>query len=198
MGAMPRTWVMCSLFLSSYLPLFALIGVRSIQRSNLISFSCGVLVIAGAIGTFLFLRTAERKPKGAYQLVAVENRDGDVAAYAATYLLPFVTVFSGEWQDVLTLAGFIVFLGMIYVRSRLIYVNPVLALLGYHLWRTIPVTAGAEQDDSRARWPRYVLADNARIREGQFISAFKVSDDLLLYNEELSADAFRQEAAEED
>lgn len=188
---------MGSLFLSSYLPLFALIGMRSIQRSNLISISCGLLVVAGAVGTFLFLRTAERKPKGNYELLAVENRDGDVAAYAATYLLPFITVFTGEWQDVLTLAAFIAFLGTIYVRSRLIYVNPVLALMGYHLWRTIPATAGAATDDNRGRWPHYLLADNAKIREGQLISAFRLAEDLLLYNEELTVDATSQNASEE-
>lgn len=192
---MPRLWVMCTLFLSSYLPLFVLIGLRSIGRSGLITASCGALIIAGAVGTFLFLRMAERMPEGSYELMAVENRDGDVAAYAATYLLPFVTVFSGEWQDVLTLAAFIAFLGAIYVRSRLIYVNPLLALLGYHLWRTIPVTAGASSAD--ARWPRYLLADTARIRDGQIIAAFRVSDDLLLYSKDMTADASRQEAPDE-
>jgi hypothetical protein len=189
---------MFSMFLSSYLPLFALIGVRSIDRSDLISSSCGLLIVGGAGGTFLFLRTAERKPAGIYQLLAVENSDGDVAAYAATYLLPFVTVFSGEWQDVLTLAGFIAFLGIIYVRSRLIYVNPVLALMGYHLWRVIPVTAGAEQDDPEVRWPRYLLADHTKVRTGQVISAFKVSDDLLLYNKDLTADVSRHEAFQQE
>ena len=187
---------MFALFLSSYLPLFVLIGLRSIGRSALITTTCGLLVVAGAVGTFLFLRTAERMPEGSYELIAVESRDGDVAAYAATYLLPFVTVFSGDWQDVLTLAAFIAFLGAIYVRSRLIYVNPVLALMGYHLWRTIPVTVGASR--ANARWPRYLLADTARIREGQLISAFRVSDDLLLYNKDITADAFRQEAPDEE
>ena len=74
------------------------------------------------------------------RIVEVDYRDPDVAAYAATYLLPFVTVFTGAWQDVVSLGGFVAVLGVIYVRSRLIYVNPTLSLLGYHLTRVIYTT----------------------------------------------------------
>jgi hypothetical protein len=132
---------MGSLFLSSYLPLFTLVGARSVGKSTCIGLVCAALVLAGAVGTLLFFRTAHRKPLGRYELLDVQKRDGDVAAYAATYLLPFVTVFSDNLRDVLTLAAFIAFLGIIYVRSRLIYVNPLLALFGYHLWQVIAITA---------------------------------------------------------
>lgn len=141
----------------------------------------GVLLLFGAAGTLAFLVTARQKTPGDYRLLEVENRDPDVAAYAATYLLPFLTVFSGSWQDIASLAGFIAILGVIYVRSRLIYVNPVLTLLGFRLWRVIPITAGMEPDPARMPWPRYLLADTGRLRRGAVISARRVTDDLLLY-----------------
>jgi hypothetical protein len=184
----PRVWVMFMLFLSSYLPLFLLIGVRSIDRANLISVGCGLLVIAGALGTWLFLRTARQKPKGRYKMLDVERRDGDVAGYAATYLLPFVTVFSGHWQDVTTVAAFIAFLGFVYVRSRLIYVNPLLMVLGYHLWRVVPETHGQTVKSNEVRWPKYLLVDNETVRKGQVISAHRVTNDLLLFDEEIEID----------
>ena len=62
-------------------------------------------------------------------VLSVEDRNPDVAVYAATYLLPFLPVFSGTWQDYVSLAGFICLLGFIYVRSRLIYLNPLLLLV---------------------------------------------------------------------
>lgn len=171
---------MCSLFLSSYLPLFALVGARSVGKSTCIALVCAALVLAGAVGTLLFFRTAHRKPLGRYELLDVQKRDGDVAAYAATYLLPFVTVFSDNLRDVLTLAAFIAFLGIIYVRSRLIYVNPLLALFGYHLWQVIAITAGAEQRDGQPRWPRYLLTRRSNIYSKQKVSAYRILDDLLL------------------
>jgi hypothetical protein len=177
---MPRRWVMCALFLSSYLPLFLLVGLRSIGRSDGVAIGCGVLVAAGAVGTMLFLRTATKKSRGRYRILDVHKRDGDVAAYAATYLLPFVTVFSGGWRDLLSLAVFILFLGVIYVRSRLIYVNPILAFFGYHLWQVIAVTAGNEASSDQPNWPRYLLARQSNLYSEQQVTAFRVLDDLLL------------------
>jgi hypothetical protein len=76
-GLMPRPWVMGSLFLSSYLPLFALVGARSAGKSNVVAITCGALVLAGGVGTVLFLFSAKHKPRGRYQLLDVQKRDGD-------------------------------------------------------------------------------------------------------------------------
>lgn len=166
MRAVPRRWVMFSLFLSSYTPLFALVGVRSIGHSAAITIASGLLILSGVVGTTLFLATAPRKARRGYRLVEVEGRDADVAAYAATYLLPFLTVFTGDWQDVASLAAFIVLLGLLYVRTRLIYVNPVLALMGWHLWRVLPTTLDSGRG-GRVGWPRFLLADTRLIRADQ-------------------------------
>jgi hypothetical protein len=163
------------------MPLFLLIALRSINHSDGIAIAGGVLTLLGCAGTATFLWAARRKAAGDYQLLEVENRDSDVAAYAATYLLPFLTVFSGAWQDVASLAAFIAIIGLVYVRSRLIYVNPVLALLGFRLWRVIPLTAGAQPDAANTPWPRFLLTDTGRIAKGQIISARRVTDDLLLH-----------------
>jgi hypothetical protein len=166
--------------------MFALIALRSIDRANAIAAGSGLLVLLGAIGTVAFLVTARRKTPGHYELLDVENRDPDVAAYAATYLLPFLTVFAEDWRDLLSLAAFLAFLGVVYVRSRLIYVNPVLALLGFRLWRVIPITAGAASDASNTPWPRFLLADTERVRKGQVITARRVTDDLLLFDRDIT------------
>ena len=171
---------MVMLFLSSYSPLFILVGLRSLDESRMIAIACGALALSGVLGTLLFLSTAKQKPLERYELLEVEKRDGDVAAYAATYLLPFVAVFGGDWQDVLSLAAFIGFLGVIYVRSRLIYVNPLLACFGYHLWQVIAVTAGAGIEAKARRWPRYLLAHRSDVYRDQTLAAFTVLDDLLL------------------
>jgi hypothetical protein len=160
--------------------MFFLIGVRSLGRYNGVAAAAGVLTILGGCSTFLFLRTARQKSTGRYQLLEVENRDSDIAAYAATYLLPFILVFSGAWQDLASLGAFIAFLGFMYVRSRLIYVNPILALMGYRLWRVIPTTAGAPAAATGSPWPRYLLTRTHRISKGQIILAYRVTDDLLL------------------
>jgi hypothetical protein len=176
---------MWSLFFSSYLPLFLLVAIRSIGRFNEVAIASGVFVLFGAMGTTLVLLTAPRKSRGRWALVQVENRDGDVAAYAATYLLPFLLVFAGNWQDLASMAAFIAFLGFVYVRSRLIYVNPVLTALGYRLWRVMAVTAGSwDPTDASAQpppsWPRYILSRGVQLAPSDIVDAYEVTSDLLL------------------
>lgn len=181
---MPRRWVLWALFLSSYTPLFFLIAVRSIGTSDVLAIASGALTIGGLAGTWVFFVAVKKKPPGGYQLVEVENRDPDVAAYAATYLLPFLTVFSGTWQDLTSLAGFVIILGIVYVRSRLIYVNPLLALLGFRLWRVIPITTGSPNPPTSTPWPRFLLARHVQVTKGQSIEAWRATDDLLLLKRE--------------
>lgn len=179
---------MWSLFLSSYTPLFILIGLRSINRLDGITVAAGVLTVAGLLGTGLFLITAHRKAVGEYELTEVECRDGDVAAYAATYLLPFLPIFSGSWQDVASLIGFVALLGVVYVRSRLIYVNPFLALIGLRLWRVIPKTPGSADGDTEGGWPRFLLTDSEQIHRGQTVRAHRITPDLLFHTEDDESD----------
>jgi len=176
---MPRLWVQVTLFLSSYLPLFVLVGVRSVGESTAVVRLCAVLGGAAIIGTAVFLFTAYKRSEVDVVVRAGDSRDPDVAAYLATYLLPFVTVFTGRWQDIVSLACFVAVLGIIYVRSRLIYINPTLALIGYHVARIIPATPGTEGDD-RVRWPRYVLTRNRQLTAGEQIRAHEVAPDLLI------------------
>jgi hypothetical protein len=185
---MPRRWVLWALFLSSYTPLFVLVGLRSIPSSRPIAIASGGLAIAGISGTVIFLFAVKSKTPGRYELLDVESRDPDVAAYAATYLLPFLTIFSGTWEDLSSLAAFIGILGVVYVRSRLIYVNPFLALFGFRLWRVIPITPGATVTAGVSPWPRFLLAKSEQVRKGQIIEAWRATPDLLLLKESLNDD----------
>jgi hypothetical protein len=184
----PRKWVLWALFMSSYTPLFLLVALRSIGNSDVLTAASGFLSLCGTGGTVLFLVTVRKKTPGNYQLIEVENRDPDVTAYAATYLLPFLTVFSGSWQDLTSLAGFVAILGVVYVRSRLIYVNPLLAVFGYRLWRVIPITAGSPNPPKVTPWPRFLLVRNAQVKKDQTIEAWRATDDLLLFKGSLNDD----------
>jgi hypothetical protein len=179
---MPRKWVNVTLFLSSYLPLFILVGVRSIGRSTLIVWVCVGFVVAAVIGTAVFLAAITSRNQLPIEVTSIENRDGDVAGYAATYLLPFVTVFTGTWQDLTSLLGFIGILGIIYVRSRLIYINPTLALLGFHLSRLLyqtPRPAGSTPAETSANdWPRFIITRRS-FETGATLICREVSPDLL-------------------
>ena len=85
----------------------------------------------GVLSTLGFLAVAQKRAAYHVEVVAIEPRNSELAAYVATYLLPFVTDIEGSWQEVASLGVFLFFIGLLYVRSGMLYLNPLLALFGY-------------------------------------------------------------------
>jgi hypothetical protein len=69
-------------------------------------------------------------------------RDGDVLAYIATYLVPFAAVTATTARERGALGLFVVLIAVLYVRSELFYINPLLALVGYRMFQ-VTTPAGA-------------------------------------------------------
>lgn len=119
------------LFLSSYSPLFGLTAVR--LESGTFRTVTLALAALGALSLAVALADAARIEPRERVVADVEDRGGDVAGYLATYLLPFLTVTSPTPKDAVAYAGFLMLVGLVYTRSSLLAVNPLLYLLGYRL-----------------------------------------------------------------
>jgi hypothetical protein len=133
-------------------------------------------VSLAALGVFRL--AAARRAKHRVTVMSVEHRTPDVAAYAVTYLLPFLVVFDGTWRDVLALALFVGLIGVIYVNSGMLYVNPVLALFGYHLF-LVRATTVAEGVDAEDLQPHYLLTKNRWLRRNEILTVREVMPDTL-------------------
>jgi hypothetical protein len=134
-----------ALFLSSYSPALLILAVRSFDHSwGLFGASLGVAVLTD-VAFLLFMKVAQQGGPFRAKVKDVEPQDAELAAYVATYLLPFVVVFGATIQDVIALALFLFFIGLLWVNSGMIYLNPLLALLGYHVFiaHISPIGGGA-------------------------------------------------------
>ncbi len=170
--------MMAVLFLSAYSPLFALLALRTYHKSTpMFILSCSALGIA-LVGLALFVVAAALRNPETHRVLFAESRDGDVAGFAATYLLPFLAIFGANWRDVLALALFIVLIGVIYVQSRMIYVNPVLIALGYHLYSVQTTTAPPGSEPASAP-PRWLLCKRTELTEGATIAVRQVTGETL-------------------
>lgn len=141
---MPNAPFAFALFLSSYSPAFLILAVRSFHHSVILFWvSLGLAVLSA--GAFLLFIFAARQG-GPFRAAVddVEPQDAELAAYVATYLLPFVVVFGPTVQDVIALSMFLFFVGLLWVNSGMVYLNPLLALIGYHVYvaRLSPLGAG--------------------------------------------------------
>jgi hypothetical protein len=133
---MPRLPFRIALFCSSYAPLFALLAFK-----NRHSTSAWEILTAVAVASVLALivvmgsKRGEQGPR--LQVRHSRPKDGDVLAYTATYLVPFLGLDLAKIDGVVTLGGFLLVLGIVYVNSDMLFVNPLLSLARYHsFWVT--------------------------------------------------------------
>lgn len=120
------------LFLSSYAPLFTILAIRNWDvRTSAVAL---LVLTAASIGwLLLFLRHALGLAPMTVEIKRATSRDGDIVSYIVSYLLPFLAIDFGRPADLLSLLVLLTVIALLYVHSNLIYVNPLLAAVGYHL-----------------------------------------------------------------
>jgi hypothetical protein len=131
----PKAWLW---FLSSYAPLWIMLGLRFHPyelRIGLIVFG----VACGAYVAFVLTRSVDERPSNA-TLTITGDAGADVSGYIAAYLLPFLTVADPGATDLAAYAIFFGVAGLVYVRSGLMQVNPTVYLMNRKVLRAaIPV-----------------------------------------------------------
>ena len=156
-----------TLFLCSYAPLFVILAIRF--RTDALIVTCALLATLGTVGGVAVLARFRSVTTSMWTVRTVQDRGDEVAGYLATYLLPFVTVTEPGWRDVVGYVLFMTIIGVIYVRSSLVQINPTFYLLG---WRLFAVDIGEG-------WSGYVLA-RRRIARGQDVQAARMTERLFI------------------
>jgi hypothetical protein len=164
---MARLLVRLRLFISSYAPLFAILAVRF--RDSKLELACALLAALGAASLLFLLRTARRIQPDPHRIETVADRGAEVAGYLATYLLPFVTVTEPSARDIGAYSSFLVVVGVVYVQSDMVQINPLLYLFGY---RVSAVTTGDG-------WSG-VLISRSQPRPGSVVLASRLQNTLAL------------------
>ena len=175
---MPGLPIRCLLFISSYFPLALIFCIFLLDKQH--PWSIGdhpaalIVLLAGITGLlclYLYFRwIAPRRPHFHERIATLERRDGDIMSYIASYLIPFVTFPLDGWQQIAAITVFLVVLLVIYVNSNMIYINPVLSIIGYHLYNVT-----LEQNESS-----FYLISKHRIVRGEMLNIVKIGDSTLL------------------
>jgi len=134
---MPSILSRILLFLSSYFPLnlifFFLLWPPSQNRPLAIVFL--VTGACGLVGLFAFyVFVLRRKARVQITVDELQRRDGEAINYIATYAITFVALPIDHVEKVLALATFFIVVGILYVQSNMIHINPMLNLVGFHLY----------------------------------------------------------------
>jgi hypothetical protein len=168
---MPNIFIRGMLFLSSYFPLILIISILLLPKQLVLAIILFTVSFIGVVITGLYLLIARRTLAVTQEkLTDFEKRDTDVIGYIVGYLLPFITL---PFDDVYHLAALFVFLTVlliVYINSNLIYINPMLNMLGFHLY---------EVDLEHSVISHYYIARHRLIR-GEMISFVRLSDEIFL------------------
>lgn len=131
-----------ALFLSSYAPLFGVFALLNTFGRGLPTDICIALTALGVLMLALLRGQALRIQSQKLHVTATQIRDGDALAYIATYIVPFAAMAASTVRERGAIALFVALIAVLYVRSGLFYINPLLAIVGYRLFQ-VATPAGA-------------------------------------------------------
>jgi len=167
---MPNLLTKLILFLSSYLPLWLIFAVQFYAKANKpvawIAFSAALVCLIGLLGYLHFAKNINPVP---LKIAGLNRRDGEAMSYIVSYLLPFIALPSSNTGDLISLGIFIGVLAVLYVNSDMIHINPVLNLMGWHIYEV-------EKDSGQI----CTVILKQKLRVSQEIQAGQIGDDLFI------------------
>ncbi|MEM3504431.1 MAG: hypothetical protein QXS81_05085 [Candidatus Micrarchaeaceae archaeon] len=123
------------LFLSSYIPLFVVLAILHYTNA-LFVIGMAVIIIAtlGILG-LLFTRSNRIGNYHHAKITDFENINDMSLEYIIAYIFPLLFLNYTDWSVFLALLVIFLTIGYIYIRSDLIYMNPILSLFGYNIYK---------------------------------------------------------------
>jgi hypothetical protein len=134
---------------------------------SLIPACIGIVSLIGLAAFFRFVSTTSPRLQ---QVVQVQNKDAEVMAYIVSYVFPFLGLNFEDPMNVISLGIFFAILGVIYINSNMIHINPTLNIFGYHIYE-IETSSGSTQT---------VISRKSRLIRGEKLNVVVIGDDLLM------------------
>jgi hypothetical protein len=122
------------LFLSSYAPLLVILAVRDSFRSWWASVGLSILALLAVLALWGYLLAVESLEPITATVKGVVVRSGESMSYIVSYLLPFLDARLDEPRTALSLGILLSIIGIIYVNSNMLHINPILNLVGFHVY----------------------------------------------------------------
>jgi hypothetical protein len=139
------------LFVSSYAPLLFLFALLESFGDGWASRVCVLVgaVSIVALGLIWWLLGSKLQPEQD-DFEGARSRDSDVMAYVVSYVVPFAAVTDQNGEATrLALAMFAGLIAVLYIRSAVYYVHPLLLLVGLHVYEAsrqgVPVVVLSRQ-----------------------------------------------------
>lgn len=135
----PKILTAVLMFISAYSPLFVILAVKDYDfELNRLNHPLPVLILLGitflsVILLFISVKSINRGNM-AVEVLAVRNRSVDLINYTIPYMLSFFGIDLSNPADVISITIFLVIMLLLTITSKSVFLNPILALVGYGLY----------------------------------------------------------------
>lgn len=123
------------LFVSSYAPLLVLFALLESFGSGYPTYICLGLAAASVVLLVVIWLTIKTTFGADFETFdGARSRDADVMAYVVSYVVPFAAATDDAGSTRAALAVFAALIAVLYIRSSVFYVHPLLLLVGIHVY----------------------------------------------------------------
>lgn len=149
------------LFISAYSPLVLILAVKDFDFDNSFNFkhplTISIILGIALLSIFLLFITMGSIKRGnmPVKVVSVKNRSSDLINYTIPYIVSFFGFDLSKTEDVTSLGVFLLLMLFLTIKSKSVFLNPILLLAGYNLY-DLDYKFG-QQEDSRIILSKYEL-----------------------------------------
>lgn len=136
----PKLFTAILLFISAYSPLFIILAVKDFDFKATYRFHhpVPVYILFGitALSIILLFATVATMKRGNLvgEVISVKNRSVDLINYTIPYMVSFFGVDLSKPEDIISISVFLLILLLLTVTSKSVFMNPLLAVVGYGLY----------------------------------------------------------------
>lgn len=136
----PKLFTAILLFVSAYSPLALILAVKDFNFECYFNFhhpkTIYSLLALSAISIIVLFITINSIKKGnmPVKVVEVQNRSVDLINYTIPYIVSFFGFDLSKLDDVISLSIFLLLMLLLTIKSKSVFLNPILLLVGYNLY----------------------------------------------------------------
>ncbi len=136
----PKVLTAILLFVSAYAPLFIILAVKDFNFSETCKFKhpVAIYILIGitvaSIGLLFITVSSIKKGNMPVVIKSIKSRSVDLINYTIPYIVSFFGFDLSKIEDVISLSIFLLLMLIMTIKSKSVFMNPMLLLAGYNLY----------------------------------------------------------------
>lgn len=175
------------IFVSAYSPLSVILALQDWDYPKVAlkhpAIVCSLLIIATISCLLVWLSVFTLKSSAPpVTILKVSNQSGELVNYSIPYMISFFVM---DLDNIPVISSFLFFMAVMWwmtVKTHNIFINPILACLGYNLYTVCYNTSNSETECEAI-----FLVCGDRLRVGERCQKMEISEQLFLVTERISS-----------